>query len=273
VVVLTLDCFDVPESSGAFCAGLTGGLRQFVDSSHPPRVVADGALPHLQALHIDLSGTSVLNLDAPPPHQSSPLSNQCVAVDRLRVIGHPIYVQQLPIDVHLSADNVRFCYHRGTSGKLFLVPLEGHGRLTARIPVASLDPFVFGQLQQALASEGIEVHKTKLTLTSQSPRAIGAVIHIEAKRKLSILRVSARLNIHAVAEVDDDLNVVLSDIRCEGETAVSRVIAAFIASRLSPLNGYCISLAALGLQQTGLQDIRVYADETALQLESRLGLR
>jgi hypothetical protein len=215
---------------------------------------------------ISLTGCAIDTSSGIPPHESLIATEPGPMTDVFKASGSPLLLDSAEVDFAMSAENVRFGYARGKSGKL-VATLEDatDGHLAVALSQQSLETAVLGGAKRGAAASGVAVQKVEISLKSLGPRDLEILLKITAKKFVTtVIRISGRLSI------DDELNATASNLKAEGEGMVGSIVVGFLRPHLEKLNGQTIPLMAFSLGNVRLHDITVNTD-AGLRITAEFG--
>jgi hypothetical protein len=259
--MLPLQGSSFPTSADALRDALTGGLTKF--GLKPREVVATGAFPKLDELRIDLTGAAPIERPGVKPGQ--PLGGE-IEVSSLSLLGKPITVAGLPLELHLQARDAQLREHSAEGADRILVLQRGSGNLTIEIGREELRQLLLAAGSKAAQQRGADLKDLQLELTATDPRTLNLRAEVVAKFGF----VKATLTLTGHARLDDDLQLHLSDLDVQGSGIAAGLATSFIRPQLEKIQRQPISLSALPLGEVKLRDVRLSTGER-IRLEADFG--
>jgi hypothetical protein len=249
-----------------------GGAAQGLDRARINAMV-DGA--DVTSLEVDLTGV-VVGTDhrtaGVEPWHPQVQSREEARVHRLRLDAHPLMAVDLPVDVIVELEGLRFAWVEGTDGRVGVEPLEpsdaapvaGHARVA--VDKQGLIGTAHGLLAVALASQGVQLVGFDLDVRQQGPRAASLVIDAKIRRGF----ISASAQATASASIDEHMVLTVGDIRVSsGNPFVSALLGA-VRGRIEAAAHQRIDLAEALPPGVHLADVRLDVGQQIV-ITARLG--
>ncbi|MEP6668187.1 MAG: hypothetical protein ABJF10_03490 [Chthoniobacter sp.] len=229
-----------------------------------PTITAEGAYPQLAKLSIDLTGAELTRDDRLRSFDGA--AARTVTVGLFEMWGEPLYFEKAPVKARLSGEAVQMRITGDPQVGSLVLESAAAGKVSVEASIEALEGLLQSLAAEAAKKQGIEVKKTKLTLTQDGPRAVSFRAEVTAK----IFVMSAMLALTGRLEIDDEFNAKLSSLGLDGDAMVTNLAGSFLRPRLDKLEGKVFPLFAFlpaGLQ---LRDIEVSV-APALQVQARFG--
>jgi hypothetical protein len=260
----------IPRNVKAFQDALTAAVHElfeFPKGRHP--VHMDGEFPQIGALRIDLSGASIEMDRQPPMPRPIGKAKRGPTARSFELSGHPIHFQNARLELDLNAKNVAFEYGRDRSDHLLLLIKEAKdGHLQAQISRDDLEHVLLEAARMAAADRGISIQDVRLDLKQDARKrgAIEASVEVTAKKFVSaVIEITGRL------EIDDELNVRLSNLVCAGHGMIGGLVCGFVRPQLDRLESRKFPLMGFSLGEIRLHDLDVRIDRDVLRVRAAFG--
>jgi hypothetical protein len=245
-----------PQDADELAASLRDALAEVVTLPKPDAAVqVDGnGFPQLEQVKVDLSGAQISASEPPPKPKPSGKRQPGVSVANLVVIGRPIKYEQNKLDLSLTARQVTFDFARDKEGQPLLV-LTGarDGHVEANFSKGDIESLLLTVARDLAEQQKVDVQSLKLNLKSDGTRSLAADVRITAKKMF----VTSTIQLRGRADVDDELNVTLSDLTAEGDGMVGKLVASVVQKKIKPLEGKAIPLMAFSLGDVTLRDLKI----------------
>lgn len=213
---------------------------------------------------IDLTGAQLTRDTVPRSLEGE--GSTTLSAEQFELFGEPLYFEKAAVEARLEG--------KGVEAQVTGVPQKGslvlkhaaEGTVSVKVAIEALEGLLQSFAAGAAEKQGIDVKKTKLTLTQEGPRAVAFRAEVTAKMFI----MSAVLALTGKLEIDDEFNARLSSLGLDGDAMVTGLAGSFLKPRLQQLEGRTFPLLAFlpaGLQ---LRDIQV-AVTPALQVQARFG--
>jgi hypothetical protein len=246
-----------PNNAAELKRLLEESLRNLFILNRDPVELREKAYPDLETLKICLDGAQLP--DRPPPRPVVDGSAvPALTVDSFQVSGAGMQVGPATVDFSLAARHLQL--HQATDRNdeiVLLLHNAGEGRIETSIATSDLEALI-GEVARAEAGKhGVNIDRVELSLTSRSPRSLGAEVRLRAKK----LFVSASLRITGQLDLDEQLNAKISGLACVGDGAIASMACGVLKPHLQKLDGREFPLMSLPLGEVRLRDVRIAVDE------------
>lgn len=260
--MLPISADTFPKTADELVAALRGG---FDSKGLALRAIsAEGGYPQLTKLSIDLTGAQVSRenrLGAVTGEKSDP-----VEIGHFELFGEPVYFEKAAIEARLQADAVKMLTTGEPKNGSLVLESATAGSVSVKVEIVALEELLLSFAAEAAKKQGIEIKKTKLTLTQEGPRAVAFRAEVTAK----VFIMSATLALTGRLDIDDEFNARLSSLALDGDAMVMNLAGSFLKPRLQQLEGRVIPLFAFLPGGIKLRDIQVSVG-SALQVQARFG--
>lgn len=261
--MLPLSGSSLPDSAASLAAALKAGL-----AAHglPAREVsAAGVWPALESVRIDLTETQIEQANftsaklEPSPHH--------FAADRFEIVATPAKLQSAALNFSLTAEDVAGEFAATAEGESFLVfRTAAHGKIQIEIAEAAVEQLIRHFAAKAAGQHGVEIKATTVRLTSRGPRAVSIAAEVTAKMFIA----TAVVRLTGDADIDEQLNARLSNLRFDGDGMVANLAGSVIRPQLAHLEGRSFPLASFALGELRLRNLEIETGAT-LRLSARFG--
>ena len=219
------------------------------------QVLVEAALdgPDVTTLDVDLTGVSVRlsrGGAASPPHE--PWRPEVVGpgedatVRRARLEAHPLVVEDVPVDVTVLAEGLRFVWVETTDGRLGVAPEEpdeAHpvtGHVRVGVPQDAVVDTARRLLATELATQGLALSSLDVEIAAAGPRAV--TVRAFARVRKGIL--SASIHAALVADVDHRMVLTVREIDLSSRNPVVAALLVVARRQVDEVRGRTVDLAA-----------------------------
>ncbi len=256
----------LPTSHDALATALTQGLAHFKANAHALKIEG-GVFPAIERLHLDLSGVRMTRESAMARPKTIDLTPESVRVGKLEVRAAPIYYETASLHLDLHANDATLAFATTDTGPNALTLVSAsEGSVSLRAKLSELEAVAHSHLVTAAAAHGVSIKKTRLELISEGPKKVAFVAEITAKMFL----MTAAVTITGTAEVDDELNVQLTQLNCRGSGMIGNAANALLKPHFSKIEGQRYPLAGLLPSGVKLRNVALAAGEE-LHLSASFG--
>jgi hypothetical protein len=260
--MLPISADSFPVTSDELTAAIERGFA--AGGVKPATIAAEGAYPQLTKLSVDLTGAELTRDDR--LRGFSGASAGTVTVGRLEMFGEPFYFEKAPVQARLEGEAVEMKITGEPQVGSLILEGAGKGEVSISVTIEALEGLLQSFAAEAAKKQGIEIKKTKLTLTQEGPRAVAFRAEVTAK----VFIMSATLALTGRLDIDDEFNARLSALGLDGDAMVMNLAGSFLKPRLQQLEGKVIPLFAFLPGGIKLRDIQVSVT-SALQVQARFG--
>ena len=179
----------------------------------------------------------------------------------------PLEFEKTPIELSLRATQAAFGFAQSAAGEpIFALMDAAHGDLSLEIRREALETLLHGLAAEAAGAHGVEVKKTRVELTTRSPRELEFRAEVTAKMFI----VTAAVTLSGDVTVNDQLEARVSNLRFSGEGMIANAAGGFIRPQLEKLEGRTFPLMAFSLGSLQLRDLQVRGGDS-LRLTAQFG--
>lgn len=258
---------NVEELLHALVLGL-GGIFTLSPTRSPVALVGNNCLA-LDQLSIDLTDAVVRDDFRPVALVEG--QQPGISARAFNMVGRPVRYGQADVHFELAVANARFITRGDALKRCFLVLVDGqNGRFHARVRQADLRALLLPHLQAAAANQGASIDSVEWTLRGDSSSKLTFDAHVQASKKVALLRASATLHGQGQLAIDEELNARLSDLVCQGDGVLGKMVAGALQGHLRQLESKPVPLAPFSLGRLRLRDLKIKADQELI-VEAGLG--
>jgi hypothetical protein len=247
----------LPSSAPDLARRLNESLQRVFVTESDPVMVRDHSYPHLEAINISLDGAR-LRADPPRPPASSEKPSAALNVDELVLSASSLSLGPISIDLALSARDVQLGQAKDSNAQILLSiesASEGHAAISA--PPAGLEALITELVQDQGNKRGITIDHVQLKVRQESPNSLAAEVRLRARKVF----LSASLKVTGRLELDDQLNLQVSDLKCTGDGGIATLACGILKPYLEKIDGRKFPLMSLPLGEVQLRDVRLVVDE------------
>jgi hypothetical protein len=159
--------------------------------------------------------------------------------------------------IQFSADDVRLDVAKDPGGKFVpSVASSNNGSLLVEFGKTELESMLLAFAKAAAAEQGVKIESAELSLAQAGERAVEGTVRVKARQMMSVTVI-----ITGRADVDEKLNVTLSNLSAKGEGFAGTVAAGFLGSKLKPYEGRRLPLAGEYLKNVRLTSLKLDAGD------------
>lgn len=253
----------IPHDNATLHAGLLHGLSPLGIGAEA--IALEGTFPQLSTLRLDLTGARFhRGLTVSRPADDAPRQQLGFAREVL-IHGAPVHLEAIPASLRIQAGDAILSTVEASGadgGTLLTLDRAGQGTIELSVARTALEEVLRKAGQTAAESKGAEVQTVNLEVRNESARVVAIRVHVTAKAMFftTTITVSGRL------EINDRLEARLSDLHCEGDGMIGKMVAGALRPQFEKIQSRAISLgrAVAGLQLhdiqlTGGEDLRIHA--------------
>lgn len=253
----------LPDSTESLAHALRDGLATHGIAAR--EIAASGTWPALDALRLDFTGLSLTRAQRLPVAKTS--NEGRVEVADFALIAEPLRFENSPINLSLRATGAGFAFSQSADGEPMLtLTAAAHGELMLEVSREAIETLLHGLAVEAAREHGVDVKKTRIELTSRSPRELAFRAEVTAKMFI----VTAAVTLSGDLAVDDQLEARLSNLRFGGEGMIANAAGGFIRPQLAKLEGRKFPLMAFSLGSIKLRDLQLRGGES-LRVSAQFG--
>jgi len=256
-----------PSSAAELERLLNESLQRIFVAESDPVTVRDHSYPHLEAINISLDGAR-LRADPPRPPVSSGKASPALEVDQLVLRASPLSLGPASVNLAISARDVRLGQAKDSNGQILLSiesASDGHAAISAT--PAGLEAFITRLAQDQGNKQGFTIDRVQLKVRQESEHSLAAEVRLRARK----LFLSASVKVTGQFELDDQLNLKISDLTCTGDGGISALACGILKPYLQKIDGREFPLMSLPLGEIRLRDVRLIVDGDKLSVTAEFG--
>ncbi len=262
---------EAPDDARSLAAAIESSLKEVFWLPRGRQVVRvePDDYPSLKSLSIDLSGAKI-ELDEPPP-RPHPTGKQAPGprAKLFELVGHPIRHQGAELDLELTARDVAFGLSKDRgNGTVLLLERAKDGRVEITIGRDDLEQLLLAAAQAAAANHGVTIKDVHVDLHQRAGQrdTVEAEVQVTARKVLSaVIHISGQLTI------ENELNIRLAKLSCQGEGVIGSMACGFLRPHLERLSGRQIPLMGFSLGEVRLRNLRIHVDDRQVQVNAEFG--
>ena len=254
------------ETFPATADELAAALRRGFEAGDvtPQAITAEGGFPQMSRLSIDLTGAQLTRDDRLRSFDGA--DSGMVSAEQFEMFCEPLYFEKAAVEARLEGKGVEMRLTGDPQVGSLVLKQAVSGTVSVKATIEALEGLLQSLAAEAASKQGVDVKKTKLTLTQEGPRAVAFRAEVTAK----VFIMSATLALTGKLEIDDDFNARLLSLGLDGDAMVTNLAGGFLKPRLQQLEGRVFPLLAILPSGLHLRDIQV-AVAPALQIQARFG--
>jgi hypothetical protein len=232
---------------------LNESLQHVFVAESDPVTVRDHSYPHLTAINISLDGAR-LRSDPPRPSFSCGKTSPALEVDQLVLSASPLSLGPASVDLAISARDVQLGQAKDSNGQILLsIESASDGRAAISATPAGLEALITRLAQDQGSKQGITIEGVQLKVRQESEHSLAAEVRLRARK----LFLSASLQVTGRLELDDQLNLKISELKCTGDGGIATMACGILQPYLAKIDGRKFPLMSLALGEIRLHDVRL----------------
>jgi hypothetical protein len=267
LLMFPLATANLPSSASDLERLLNESLQRVFVAEFDPVTVLDYSYPHLEAINISLDGA---RLRASPPHPpvSSGKASPALEVDQLVLRASPLSLGPASVDVAISARDVQLGQAKDSNGEILLsIESASDGRAAISATPAGLEALITRLALDQGSKQGITIDGVQLKVRQESEHSLAAEVRLRARK----LFLSASVKVTGRLDLDDQLNLKISDLKCTGDGGIATLACGILNPYLQKIDGRKFPLMSLALGEIRLRDVRLVADDDKLSVTAEFG--
>lgn len=267
LLMIPLHTSTFPSSAAKLERLLNESLQRIFVAESDPVTVRDHSYPHLAAITISLDGAR-LRTDPPHPPVGSAKTLPALEVDQLVLSASPLSLGPASIDLTVSARDVQLGQAKDSNGQILLCiesATDGHAAISAT--PATLEALITKLAQDQGNKQGITIDRVQLKLRQDSECSLAAEVRLRVRK----LFLSASLTVTGQLDLDDQLNLKISDLNCTGDGGIAPLACGILKPYLEKIDGREFPLMSLPLGEIRLRDVRLVVDDDKLSVTAEFG--
>lgn len=255
--MLPLSASSLPANVSELVEAVRRGLQ---DQGLSPRQVdaQGGGLTSIRTLKVDVSETRLDRAFRPP--QLEEAGPEPVEVADFTFMGAPVYFEKTPLEIRLSAKDVKGGMKLTDGRGALAVKNAAAGEVSVKAERAALEALLQSFASELAAKQGLEVKKTNLSFTQEGPRTVAFRAEVTAK----VFVMSASLALTGRVAIDDALNAKISNLALDGDGMILKLAGSYAQPYLAKLEGKEFALLAFTPGGLKLRDVEITAGESLI---------
>jgi hypothetical protein len=235
------------------------GKRVVLPTTHPAVVASGDHYPKLDSLAVDLSDARMRPGFKPTENKGSGPLTPAITVGRLSYVAHPLFYEQGRTNLTFSARDVQLSLLKSKADKSVLVVTDAHdGIVDFDIPMSDLHQVALQSARDNAGRAAFFVTDVDIHLDSDGPHSLSVALEVDGLWLLlpSSLQFTARV------DIDDQFNVHLSHLSCDGGGLGGPLVAPIISSVIKKYEQKTIPLAAFPGNKIKLRALAIRIDDS-----------
>jgi hypothetical protein len=253
-----------PSSATELARLLNESIRLVFITKSDPVTVRAVSYPHLDALLISLDGAQ-LRADPPPPPVIAGKTSSALEIDEFTLRGSPISVGQAAVNLSLSARRVQLGQGKDPNGQIVLaLERAADGNIEISLGKSDLEALITEIAKSQAGKQGVTIDSVQLNFQQKNPRSVATEVRLRARK----LFLSATIQITGQLDLDDQLNLKISGLHCEGAGGIATMACGVLRPYLQKFDGREFPLMALPLGEIRLRDVQLsIGDQISVRAE------
>ena len=237
--------------------GLMQGYRSRLELPKDHDAISiEGEFPHLDLLRVDLTEAK-LKRDFRPHQFKKPSSPKAVVfAKQFEYVARPIRYHDGPMEMVITARDAELSLIRDGDKSSLVVTNASEGTFDFSMNIADIRPMLMAGAKEN-ASGGFGVRDIIFEARSDNERSLV----VDMKVAATWLFVPADLHLTGRVDIDDNFNVRLSGLRCDGENLGGLLLAGFVDDQMQKHNGKVMPLAAWPGDKLRLSGAQIQVDD------------
>jgi len=258
---------DLPQTSDELALALEQAVRHFASGTKPTIIVHGADLQRLDEVIVDLSGAGI-DPRYPPVIPKLSRTEPAISVGKLSISARPVKVLGSEVTFDFDASNVRFNQARASDGNVLLTLHQADlGEVRVAIARDELERLIAQIAAIGAAKQGVTIDNVQLDLSSRGTRTLEAKVTVSVRK----LFFRASLRLFGTIVVTEDLNAVISGLRCEGDGTLAALVCAAITPHLSRVEERAFPLSVLSMGEVRVNDVAITVDNRQIVVVARFG--
>jgi hypothetical protein len=246
-----------PSSAAELARLLNEGLRRIFETESDPVTVRDRSYPHLEAVIVSLDGAR-LRGHPPDPLVSVGETSPALEIDQLALAASPLFLGPVAIRLSLSARGVQLGQGKDSTGQIVLsLKNAATGKIEMAATQTDLAALISNLAQTYAKKQGITIDDVQLKLRQQGSHSLAVEVRLRARK----LFLSASIQVTGQLELDDQLNLRISALKCTGDGGIATLACGVLKPYLEKMEGREFPLMSLPLGEIRLREIHLAVGE------------
>ena len=243
----------LPSSATDLARLLNENLRRLFRVDADPVSIREGTYPQLEGLSISLDDAR-LHANPPRPPVIARETSPALEVDRLTLTASPLSLGPITIDLSLSAREVRLGQGKDSNDQIVLtLDSAADGRIEISLAQSELETLIAELAQNQASKQGVTIEGVQLKLHQKNTHSLAAEVRLRARK----LFLSASIQVTGQLDLDDQLNLKISDLNCTGDGGIASLACGILKPYLQKIDGREFPLMSLPLGEIRLRDVRL----------------
>ncbi len=232
---------------------LNHSLQRIFSVEADPVSIRDASYPHVEEIRVALDSARLRSNPPRPPSISGTVS-PALQVDRLCLSALALSVGPATIDLSLSARTVDFVQGKDSDGQVILsLENAADGKIEISATPTNLEALVATLAQNQATRQGITIDDVKLELRQKNAHSLAAAARLRARK----LFLSASIQVTGQLDLDDQLNLKISDLNCTGDGGIATLACGILKPYLQKIDGREFPLMSLPLGKICLREVQL----------------
>jgi hypothetical protein len=246
-----------PSSASDLVRLLNESLQRVFIAESDPLTVREHSYPHLDAISISLDGAR-LRADPPRPSVISGKISFALEIDQLTLSASPLSLGPATVNLSLSAREVQLDQGKDSNEQIVLsLKSATDGNIEISMLQTDLEALIAELAQNQAGKQGITIDGVQLKLRQKNVHSFAAEVHLRARK----LFLSASIRVTGQLDLDDHLNLKISDLKCTGDGGMATLACGILTPYLQKINGREFPVMSLPLGEVRLRDVRLAVDQ------------
>jgi hypothetical protein len=242
-----------PSSAAELTRLLNESLTRLFLVEVEPVSIREESYPHLEKLSILLDGAR-LRADPPRPPVIIGKTSPALEIDEFDLSASPLSLEAAAVHLSLSAREVRLGQGKDAAGQILLsLESAADGHIEISLPQTDLEALVATLARNQASKQGITIDGVQLKLTQKNSHSLAAEVRVRARK----LFLSASIQVTGRLDLDDQLNLRISDLNCTGDGGMATMACGILKPYLQKFDGREFPLMSLPLGEIRLRDMQL----------------
>jgi hypothetical protein len=253
-----------PSSAADLEKQLNRSLERIFSVEADPVSVRDASYPHLEEIRVSLDGARLRPEPPRPPITAGEISS-ALEIDQLTVNASPLALGSVALNLSISAREVELGQGKDANGQIVLSPESAaDGNIEISLRKTDLEALVAKLAKNQAGKQGITIDGVQLTLRQENVHSLAVELRLRARK----LFLSAALRVTGQLDLDDQLNLKVSHLKCAGDGGMATLACGILKPYLQRIDGREFPLMSLQLGKVHLRDVRLtVGDNLAITAE------
>ena len=251
--MLPLHTAAFPSSASDLERLLNDSLRRLFSVEVDPVSIRDATYPHLEEIRVSLDSAR-LRADPPRPPVISGKTSSALEIDQLTLSASSLFLGPAAVNLCFSARDIHLSQGKDLNDQIVLcVESATDGNIEVSMRQTDLEALIAKLAQNQASEQGITIEGVQLKLRQKGAHSLAAEVHLRARK----LFLSASIRVTGQFDLDDLLNLKVSDLNCTGGGAIATLACGILTPYLRKIDGQAFSLMSFPLGEVRLRDVRL----------------